>query len=229
MHLGRSSPRDGRVRVPLHSSTSAHGVDGRYAVVRPIGPGGMGRVVEIERISDRCALALKYCDGSPLGRKRLVREAKILSGLDHPHLLPVLDANLEHDPALFRHAAGGRHAGSPSSQMRGDAGLGHPRLPPDLAGVQGLHEPASCIATSSRPISSGWATDATCVADLGLATRASATRRSSPATLAILGTLNYLAPRAIDAGRQPPGRLRGPTSSSSARSSTRWPRDDLRP
>src|SRR5436305_1179880 len=85
-----SSPPEGR--APVSSSFFNIGglVDGRYAVVRLIGRGGMGRVVEVERLSDRARLALKYCDGTGLGRKRLVREARILSGLEHPHLLPVL-------------------------------------------------------------------------------------------------------------------------------------------
>ena len=42
----------------------------RYEVVRPVGRGGMGRVIEVRRLADGLHLALKYCDGSALGRKR---------------------------------------------------------------------------------------------------------------------------------------------------------------
>src|SRR5262245_49465085 len=79
---GSPSSREGQTQTYPTFFNVGGLIDGRYAVVRPIGRGGMGRVVEVERISDQARLALKYCDGSALGRKRLVREARILGSLE---------------------------------------------------------------------------------------------------------------------------------------------------
>ena len=122
-------------------------IDGRYAIVRPIGRGGMGRVVEVERISDQARLALKYCDGSALGRKRLVREARILGGLEHPHLLPVVDANLDHDPPYFVMPLA---AGTLESELH-ERGARRPGpSPPSARSVRG-HGPARGRDRPSRP------------------------------------------------------------------------------
>ena len=49
----------------------------------------MGSVVEVERLSDG-APGPQVLRRYRLGRKRLVREARILAGFEHPHLLPVV-------------------------------------------------------------------------------------------------------------------------------------------
>jgi eukaryotic-like serine/threonine-protein kinase len=189
-----SSPREGQ--APTGSSLFNIGglIDGRYAVVRPIGRGGMGRVVEVERVSDRSRLALKYCDGSPLGRKRLIREARILGDLEHPHLLPVLDSNLDHDPPYFVMPLA---MGTLESELRaqgGDVAWAISVFRQVCAGVQGLHH-AGVVHRDLKPANILRMDEGRyVVADLGTGKREPRDSTILTRTCAILGTLNYLAP-----------------------------------
>ena len=66
---------------------------GPYAVRRLLGHGGMGAVYEAENAAGaRVALKLFTCDAKNRDflEKRFRAEAKLLSALDHPHLVKVL-------------------------------------------------------------------------------------------------------------------------------------------
>ena len=80
--------------APLTALAAGHLIDARYRVVRPIGAGAMGRVYEVERITDGRRLALKLLHGSRPGAGALAgfaREAQIAAQLDHPNLIAVVD------------------------------------------------------------------------------------------------------------------------------------------
>ncbi len=75
--------------------------DGRFAVRGLIGRGGMGTVLKVERQSDARPLALKYCHLAGADRKRFEREVRIMERVQHPHVVPIVFANLDHSPPYF--------------------------------------------------------------------------------------------------------------------------------
>ena len=76
-------------------------IDERFRILGQIGRGGMGTVLKVERLSDRKIHALKYCHLDGAERKRFAREARIMRRVRHPHVVPVVDVNLEHNPPFF--------------------------------------------------------------------------------------------------------------------------------
>jgi serine/threonine protein kinase len=75
--------------------------DGQFLVRGLIGKGGMGSVLRVERVSDRRALALKYCHLAGAELKRFEREVRIMQRVRHPHVVPIIHASLEHSPPYF--------------------------------------------------------------------------------------------------------------------------------
>jgi hypothetical protein len=70
-------------------------VEGRYSVVAELGVGGMGKVYEVQRLSDSRHLALKVAqDVHGLALARLAREAQIATQLHHPNVVAVVDADV---------------------------------------------------------------------------------------------------------------------------------------
>ena len=66
-----------------------------YEVHEEVGRGGMATVYRATRQSDGRTVAIKVLDprlGQALGRERFQREIQILSTLDHPAILPLLDS-----------------------------------------------------------------------------------------------------------------------------------------
>jgi serine/threonine protein kinase len=172
-------------------------IDGKYEIVRPIGRGGMGRVVEIRRLSDGRRLALKYAPGRVLSRRRLIREARILSALRHPHLLPVLDAGLDRDPPylVMPLAAGSLDAEIP--RRAGDLPWALEVFRQVCQGVQALHR-AAVVHRDLKPANILRLTGgAYAVADLGAAKREPRDSTVLTRTCAVLGTLHYLAPEQL--------------------------------
>ncbi len=175
-------------------------VDGRYRVVRLIGRGGMGRVVEIVRLPDGVRLALKYCDGTALGRRRLVREARILGSLTHPHVLSVVDANLIYDPPYYVMPLAADSLQAELSSHRGDVAWSMHVFRQVCLGVQGLHQ-AGVIHRDLKPANVLRLADGRhVVADLGTAKREPRDSTVLTRTCAILGTLSYLAPEQLMPG-----------------------------
>lgn len=197
---GTSTPREGRSSAELTLFNVGGLIDGRYLVVHPVGRGGMGRVVEVERTSDRRRLALKYCDGSVLGRKRLVREARILAGLEHPHLVPVLDANFDLDPPYFVMPLAAGTLEAELLERAGDLTWALSAFRQICAGVGALHDtgvvhrdlkPANVLRMADRRY---------VVADLGTGKREPRDSTILTRTCTILGTLSYLAPEQLMPG-----------------------------
>ena len=69
-------------------------IDGRYTLVARLGGGGAGTVYRATNAEGR-AVAVKLLDvvvGTRAEmRERFEREARALNGLDHPHLIRILD------------------------------------------------------------------------------------------------------------------------------------------
>jgi hypothetical protein len=91
--LGRSSRR-----LPAAHEVLAPGVlvSERYKVVAELGRGGMGAVYEVERVRDGRHLALKAIarDAGDEATLRLAREAEIISHIDHPNVVRVVDVDV---------------------------------------------------------------------------------------------------------------------------------------
>lgn len=78
-------------------------VAGRYRVVRPIGSGGMGAVYEVERMQDGRRLALKvlHARNDALSLARFAREAQIAAQIRDPHVVGIVDLDVDADGYLF--------------------------------------------------------------------------------------------------------------------------------
>ncbi len=71
-------------------------LDDRYEVVRRVGEGGAGIVYEVRRTSDGVRLALKLLRGAAdaTDMARFAREAQLISKLDHPNVVRIVDVNV---------------------------------------------------------------------------------------------------------------------------------------
>ena len=75
-----------------------------YQVIREIGRGGMGIVYEANQKSLSRRVALKLLpsnDADAAQRSRLIREARAVAKLDHPHIVPVYDVGEDDGRTFF--------------------------------------------------------------------------------------------------------------------------------
>ncbi|MGE0824831.1 MAG: protein kinase [Candidatus Binatia bacterium] len=76
----------------------------RYQRQDKIDSGGFGCVYRAKRVEDGELVAFKVLEAYDLteeDRKRFVREVRIQSQLDHPHIVPIVGSNLKVDPPFF--------------------------------------------------------------------------------------------------------------------------------
>jgi eukaryotic-like serine/threonine-protein kinase len=79
------------------------GLEGRYAIVREIGRGGMATVYLARDVRHKRNVALKVLSpelGAVLGAERFLAEIQVTANLQHPNLLPLFDSG-EVDGLLF--------------------------------------------------------------------------------------------------------------------------------
>lgn len=71
-------------------------IETRYKVVRKVGEGAMGAVYEVERVSDGKHFALKMLTdvSGGLNVARFAREAQIISQLNHPNVVSIVDVDV---------------------------------------------------------------------------------------------------------------------------------------
>lgn len=93
--------------VAIESGASANASDerriGPYRLVRELGAGGQGAVWLCEDTRIAREVALKFMPSSIAllsadRRRRMQREAEVVSRLQHPSICPVYEAQIEHDP-----------------------------------------------------------------------------------------------------------------------------------
>jgi len=175
---------------------------GRYVLLEPLGRGANGVVyrARVEGLLRDFALkVLLEGAADPEGRTRFRREAQLASRVDHPGIVPVVDAGTEagHDYYVMELVRG------PTLQARMSAGPLAPAeaaaLVADLARAVGaahahgiVHrdlKPANVILDAERGLPR--------VTDFGLA-RARDLRRSLTRTGDVLGTPIYMAPEQFD-------------------------------
>ena len=76
-------------------------LEGRYAIERELGAGGMATVYLAEDLRHHRKVALKVLRPdlpATLGPHRFLREIEIAAGLTHPHILPLHDSGEAADP-----------------------------------------------------------------------------------------------------------------------------------
>ena len=92
--------------TPISSSAtldSGQVLAGRYVIERPLGHGGMATVylAEERKHSRHVAVKVLHPDLTrSLGTERFLREIRIVAGLSHPHIVPLIDSG-EYDGRLF--------------------------------------------------------------------------------------------------------------------------------
>lgn len=68
---------------------------GKYKIIRQLGRGGMGLVLEAQDLKLKRVVALKLLPGELLGddraRERFIHEAQAASALDHPNICPIYE------------------------------------------------------------------------------------------------------------------------------------------
>ncbi len=90
---------DGLARTREHDAEVPRRV-GRYTVLRHLGEGGMGQVLEAfdPELDRRVALKLlRVGRGGTAANQRLLREAQVMARISHPHVVQVYDAGLAGD------------------------------------------------------------------------------------------------------------------------------------
>jgi serine/threonine protein kinase len=73
----------------------AHALEGRYALEREVGRGGMATVWLARDLRYERLVAVKVLHpelGAALGAERFLREIRVTAQLQHPHILPVFDS-----------------------------------------------------------------------------------------------------------------------------------------
>ena len=84
--------------------TPGHLVDGRYEILGPLGSGGMGQIYRARRVrlGDEVALkALLNAGDGPEAAERFLRESRACAQLRHPHIVSILDYDLDGDGRPF--------------------------------------------------------------------------------------------------------------------------------
>ncbi len=77
-------------------------VNKKYRILDDLGEGGMGVVVLVEPIHGKGRYALKYCsEEDEEGARRFAREVRAMKRVNHPNVITVLDADLDHTPPYF--------------------------------------------------------------------------------------------------------------------------------
>lgn len=174
-------------------------VSGKYTVLEEVGKGGMGVVYKVTD-PDGHELALKVCeDSEPEAVRRFARETRIMASISHPHVMRVLDYDLEGDPPYFTMPlASGSLAEEISCERDFEAAL--EAFMEICAGVQAIHN-AGVTHRDIKPDNAMRMMDGTLVvADLGLAKFDIRDTTVVTRSHVFLGTQAYCAPEQMMAG-----------------------------
>jgi serine/threonine-protein kinase len=178
----------------------------RYRIIESLASGGMGVVYRAERVQLGRAVAVKFLHGvfaaHPEAMKRFDREAKLMSRLDHPHCVSVIDFGVDGGPYIVMPFVDGRTL---REALDDDGPMPVARAveiaKQILAGLAHAHErgivhrdikPANVVLT--RATGTG---DHVRILDFGLARLVDADQSM---TLALVGTPNYMSPEQASGG-----------------------------
>ncbi|HXU92696.1 MAG TPA: serine/threonine-protein kinase [Gallionella sp.] len=175
-------------------------IDNRYEVVEEIGKGGMGIVLRaVDRDSGE-HVALKYCPNpDPQPQRRFGREVRIMAGINHPNVMPVLAFNEDHDPPYFTMPIARGSIGDEvdAAMPIGDAINIFKSI---CLGVQAVHGAGSTHRDLKPDNAMRMADGAVVISDLGLARLTDRDTTTLTQTAAFLGTRMYCAPEQLALG-----------------------------
>jgi eukaryotic-like serine/threonine-protein kinase len=169
-------------------------VKGPFVVKGEIGRGGMGSVLKVERLSDRKPLALKYCHLAGAELKRFEREVRIMQRVRHPHVVPIVYANLEHSPPYFLMPLAEGSLQGEMDQLKDNEERALEIFGQICAGIQALHA-SGIIHRDIKPANVlRFAGGRIAVSDFGLAKLDTRDSTILTQTNAFYGTFAYSAP-----------------------------------
>ncbi len=168
-------------------------IDGRYLVRAKLGNGGMGAVLRVEDKTNKQSLALKYCKPGQ-NQKRFAREVRIMESIDSPHVIPIVGANLDHEPPYFLMPLGERSLEADIPHLCDDESTALTVFRQVCLGVRDLHS-RNVFHRDLKPSNVlRLADDKVVVCDLGLARFENRDTTILTRTIHRLGTEDYLAP-----------------------------------
>ena len=78
-------------------------IDGRYEILGPLGAGGMGQIYKARRVTLGDDVALKVLlspEADREARERFLRESRAAAQLRHPHIVSILDFDMDIQQAI---------------------------------------------------------------------------------------------------------------------------------
>ncbi|MFO0909340.1 MAG: serine/threonine-protein kinase [Isosphaeraceae bacterium] len=169
-------------------------IDGKYRVVREIGSGGMGAVVAVESVVDGHQYALKWCRLGGVWIKRFAREVRLMRRVRHPHVVPVLDANLDATPPYFVMPLAETSLVEALPNLVGRETEALAIFRQVCLGVRAIHE-SGIVHRDIKPANVlRLANGRYAVSDLGVAKLATRDTTALTQTRAVIGTFGFLAP-----------------------------------
>jgi WD40 repeat protein len=177
---------------------------GDYEVLERIARGGMGVVYKARQVSLNRLVALKMIRRGDLGseeERRFRHEAEIVALLDHPNIVPIYEVGEASGRHFFsmKLMEGGSLAGQPARFVEGPRSAARTMVAVARA-VHHAHQ-HGILHRDLKPANILLDRDGTPhVTDFGLAKRMDADESLSPAG-ALVGTLRYMAPEQLAAGR----------------------------
>jgi serine/threonine-protein kinase len=90
--------------MPTLEERLLQSLEGRYAIERPLGAGGMAVVYHARDVRHDRHVAVKVLRpevSAEIGAERFLREIKMAAGLTHPHILPVYDSGQAGDLLFY--------------------------------------------------------------------------------------------------------------------------------
>jgi serine/threonine protein kinase len=157
----------------------------------------MGSVLRTEGLADGASYALKYCRLSGTERRRFSREVRLMEKVRHPHVVPVLFSNLDHDPPYFVMPLAERSLEAELPSIRGDEARALAVFRQVCLGVRALHD-SGVVHRDLKPANVlRFAGGRVVVSDLGLAKRETGDTTALTQSRTVLGTFAFLAPEQL--------------------------------
>lgn len=170
-----------------------HIIDRRFRVIASIAEGGMGAVLRVFDAITSTAVALKYCM-EPDDYTRFAREVRIAQQINHVNVMKVLHSNLAHDPPYFIMPLANH---SLADELEAPWWTNEHAIDAFLSLCQGVAAIHAAKATHRdiKPLNALRMPDSSiAVSDLGLARFDDRDSTTLTATIAQMGTWDYMAP-----------------------------------
>lgn len=170
-----------------------HIIDSRFKVIADIAQGGMGAIIRVLDATTSTPVALKYCM-EPECYARFAREVRIAQQINHPNVMRVLHSNVDHDPPYFIMPLANH---SLAREIVASWWTNEHALNAFLSLCQGVAAIHAAKATHRdiKPLNALRMPDGSiAVSDLGLARLDDRDSTTLTATMAQMGTWDYMAP-----------------------------------